>query len=152
MKLKVAFYRLKISMFSNHSHLVVVQLVWYFVRQSWQNPLSNHILKWCYANTMKPIKHEGETEYHSVTDMNCKQEGEVSDLNEQVDLNPSSNSLMVSKLKQWFSGAPIPTFIYTNNTVRAICVKEIFPEPIHVSFLNEYDCMLEFQLRLNYVK
>ena len=38
------------------------------------------------------------TEYHSVRDMNCKQEGEVTDMDEQVGLNPTSNSLMVSKV------------------------------------------------------
>ena len=32
--------------------------------------------------------------------MNHKQEDEVSDMEEQVDLNPTSNSLMVSKVAQ----------------------------------------------------
>ena len=136
-KLKIAFYKLIVSMCSNYSHLVVVQLVWYFVRQLWQNPLSNFILKWCFGNTIKLIECEGETEFHSVTDMNCEQEGEVLDIHDQVDSNLSSNSLIVRKVTQWFNGAPIPTFIYTSDTVRAICVKVFLPEPIHVSFLNE---------------
>ena len=59
---------------------------------------------------------------------------------------------MVSKVMQQFNGAPIPAFIYTNETVRAICAKAFLPEPIHVSFLNEYDCMLEFPPNFNYVK
>ena len=49
---------------------------------------------------MELIEHKGETEFHSVTDMNHKQEGEVLDLNEKVDSNPSSNSLMVRKVTQ----------------------------------------------------
>ena len=94
---------------------------------------------------MEPIECEGETDFHSVTDMNHKQEGKVLDLDEQVDPNPSSNSLMVSNVTQWFNGeAPIPTFIYTNHAVRAICAKAFLPEPIYVSFLNEYGCVLEF--------
>ena len=95
-------------------------------------------------NTMEPIEHKGETKFYYVTDMNSEQEGEVLDLDEQVNLNPCSNSLMVSKVTQRFNGAPIPAFIYTNDTVRAICAKSFLPEPIHVSFLNKYDCMLEF--------
>ena len=35
-------------------------------------------------------------------------------------------------------------FIYNSDTVRAICAKASLPEPINISFLNEYDCMLEF--------
>ena len=76
--------------------------------------------------------------------MNCKQEHEVLDMDEQVDLNPTSNSLMVSKVTQQFNGAPIPTFIYSNDTVRAICAKTSLPEPINVSFLNEFYCVLKF--------
>ena len=45
---------------------------------------------------MKPIEYKGETEFHLFIDMNC----EVLDLNEQVDLNPGSNSLMISKVTQ----------------------------------------------------
>ena len=93
---------------------------------------------------MELIKHEAEAKFHSVTDMNHKQEGEILDLDEQVDSNSSSNSLMVSKVTQVYNGAPLPTFIYTNETVRAICVKGFLPEPIYVSFLNEYVCVLEF--------
>ena len=93
---------------------------------------------------MESIECKGEAKFHSVTDTNCEQEGEVLDLDEQVDAKPSSNSLMVNKVTQQYNGAPIPTFIYTNETVRAICVKVFLPEPIHVSFLNECDCMLEF--------
>ena len=50
--------------------------------------------------TMELIEHEGEAKFHSVTNINCKQEGEALDLDEQVDSNPSSNSLMVSKVTQ----------------------------------------------------
>ena len=66
--------------------------------------------------------------------MNEEQEGEVLDLDEQADSNPSSNSLMVSKVTQPNNGAQIPAFIYTDETVRAICVKVFLPEPIHVIF------------------
>ena len=34
---------------------------------------------------------------------------------------------MVNKVTQQFNGAPIPTFIYTNDTVRAICAKSFLP-------------------------
>ena len=51
-------------------------------------------------NTMESIKYEGEAKFHSVTNMNHNQEGEVLDLDKQVDSNPSSNSLMVSKVTQ----------------------------------------------------
>ena len=91
-------------------------------------------------NTMESI--ECKTNFHSVSDMNCKKEGEVSDMDEQVDLNPTSNSLMVSKVTQQFNGALIPTFIYTNDTARAICTNASLPEPLNVSFLKEYDCVL----------
>ena len=60
----------------------------------------------------------------------------------QVDLNPTSSSLMVSKVTQRLNGAPIPTFLYTSDTGKAICVKASLPEPINVSFLNEYNCVL----------
>ena len=100
---------------------------------------------------MEPIECKGETDFHSVTNMNHEQEGEVLDLDGQVDSNPSSNSLMAIKVMQWFSGAPISTFIYTNDAFRAICAKSFLSEPIHVSFLNEYDCVLEFS-SLNYIK
>ena len=82
---------------------------------------------------IESIEHKGEAKFHSVTDMNCKQEGEALDLDEQVGSNPSSNSLMVSKVTQQSNGAPIPTFIYTNETVRAVCTKVFLPEPVHVS-------------------
>ena len=95
-------------------------------------------------NAMESIECKCETEFKSISDMNCKQEGEVLDMDEQVGLYLTSNSLMVSKVTHWFSGAPIPTFIYTNETVREIYVKASLPEPINVSFLNEYDCVLEF--------
>ena len=36
------------------------------------------------------------------------------------------------------------TFTHTTKTVRAVCVRVFLPEPIHVSFLNKYDCVLEF--------
>ena len=101
---------------------------------------------------MELIECKGEAKFHSVTDMNHKQEGEVLNLDEQVDLNPSSNSLVVSKVAQWYNGAPISTFIYTYKTVSAICVKAFLPEPIHVIFLNEYDCMLEFSAEFELCK
>ena len=94
---------------------------------------------------------KGEAEFHSVTYMNCKQEGEVLDLDEQVDSNPSSNSLMVGKVTR-YNGAPVPAFIYTNQGVRAICMKAFLPEPIHVSFLNENDCVLEFPTKFELYK
>ena len=93
---------------------------------------------------MELIECKGEAKFHSVTDMNHEQVCEVFDLDEQVDSNPSSNSLIMSKVTQWYNGAPIPTFIYTYETIRAICVKAFLPELIHISFLNEYDCMLDF--------
>ena len=100
---------------------------------------------------MESIEHEDEAEFHSVTDMNNEQEGEVLDLDDPVSSNPNSNSLMVSKFTQWYNGTLIPTFVYINETVRAVCVKAFLPEPIHVSFLNEYDYILEF-LSLNWTK
>ena len=47
---------------------------------------------------MELIECKGETKFHSVTNMNHEQEGEDLDPDEQVDSNPSSNSLMVSKV------------------------------------------------------
>ena len=47
------------------------------------------------------------------------------DVDEQIDLNPTSSSLMLSKVTQQFNGAPIATFIYTNGTVKAICAKPL---------------------------
>ena len=93
---------------------------------------------------MELIEHKCETEFHTISNINCKQGGEVLDMDEQVDLNPTSNSLMVSKVTQRFNGALIPAFLYTNETVQAICVKAALPEPIYVSSLNEYDCVLVF--------
>ena len=75
---------------------------------------------------MELIKCEGEAEFHSVSDMNHKQEGEGLDLDEQVNSNPNSNSLIESKVTQRYDGAPIPPSIYTNKTVRAICQKHFF--------------------------
>ena len=51
---------------------------------------------------------------------------------------------MASKVTQRFNGALIPAFLYTSDTVKTICAKASLPEPINVSFLNEYDCVLEF--------
>ena len=76
---------------------------------------------------------------------------EVLDIDEQNDPNSSSNSLMASKVTQ-FNGAPICTFIYTNDTVSAIGEKVFLPEPIHVSSLNEYDCMLVFPTKFELCK
>ena len=91
---------------------------------------------------MESIQHECQTEFHSISNMNHEQGGEVLDMDEQVDLNPTSSSLMVSRVTQRFNGAPISTFLYTIDTVKAICTKASLPEPINVSFLNEYDCVL----------
>ena len=49
---------------------------------------------------MKWIECKGETKFQSVTDMNHEQQGEVLDLDEQVDSKFISNSLMVSKVTQ----------------------------------------------------
>ena len=87
---------------------------------------------------------ECETKFHSVSNTNHGQENEVLEMEEPVDLNPSSSSLMVSKVTQRFNGAQIPAFIYTNKTLKAICAEASLPQPIHVSFLNEYDYVLEF--------
>ena len=73
-----------------------------------KSPFQLHLLSDVFVSTMELIECKGETKFHSVTNMNCKQEGEVLDLDEQVDSNASSNSLMVSKVKQWCNGAPIP--------------------------------------------
>ena len=62
---------------------------------------------------MESMEPKSETKFHSVTNMNNKQEGEVLYLDEQVDSNPSLNSLMVNKVAQQCNGAQIPTFIYT---------------------------------------
>ena len=35
-------------------------------------------------------------------------------------------------------------FYLYNETVRDICMKAFLPEPVHVSFLNEHDCVIEF--------
>ena len=65
-------------------------------------------------------------------------------MDKQIDLNPTSSSLMWSKVTQQFTGAPTPNFLYTNDTVKAICAKASLPDQINDSFLNEYDCVLEF--------
>ena len=70
--------------------------------------------------------------------------GEILDMDEQIDLNSTSSALMLSKVTQQFNGAPIPAFFYTNDTVKAICANVSLPDPINVSFLNEYNCVLEF--------
>ena len=93
---------------------------------------------------MELIECKGEAEFHSVTNINHTQEGEVLDLDEMGSSNSSSNSFMVSKVTQQSNGAPIPTFIYTAENVRAGYVKAFLSEHIYVSFLNEYYCMLEF--------
>ena len=51
---------------------------------------------------------------------------------------------MLSKVTQWFNGAPKPAFICTSDTVKTICANASLPDPINDSFLNEYDCVLEF--------
>ena len=80
---------------------------------------------------MESVEYKGKAEFHSVTDMNCGQEGEALDLDEQGGSNPSSDSLMVIKVTY---GALIPAFIHTTETVRAVCMKAFLPEPVHVSF------------------
>ena len=70
--------------------------------------------------------------------------GEILYMDEQIGLNPCSSLLMLSKVTQWFNGAPIPTFFYTIDTVKAICAKAFLQDPVNVGFLNEYDCVLEF--------
>ena len=86
---------------------------------------------------------ECETKFHSISNMNHEEGGEVLDMGEQVDLNCTSSSLMVSKVTQRFSGAPILIFLDTSDTVKAICTKSLSART-NVSFLNEYDCVLEF--------
>ena len=49
---------------------------------------------------MKLIECKGEAKFPSVTNMNYEQEGEALDLDEQVGSNPSSTSLMASKITQ----------------------------------------------------
>ena len=78
--------------------------------------------------------------------MNCKPEDETLELDEQGGSNPSSKSLAVVKIVQQSNGALIPTFIYTAEAVREICKKSFIPEPVHISFLNEYDCVLDFSV------
>ena len=56
---------------------------------------------------------QSEAKFHSVTNMNCKHEGEALGLDEPRGSKPSSNSLMVIKVIQQSNGALIPTFIYT---------------------------------------
>ena len=85
-----------------------------------------------------------ESKFHPVSNTNCKQGGEILDMDKQIDLNPTSSSLMLSKVTQQFNGAPIPTFIYTIDTVKAICAKASLPDPVNFSFLNEFECVLEF--------
>ena len=76
--------------------------------------------------------------------MNHEQGSEVLDMDEQVDFNSTSCSLMVGKVSQPFNGSPVPTFLYTNDTIKAIFVKASLPKAINVNFLNEYNCVLEF--------
>ena len=51
-------------------------------------------------NTVELIEYKGESEFHSITNKNHEQDGMGLDLDEQVDSNPSSNSLMISKVTQ----------------------------------------------------
>ena len=51
-------------------------------------------------NIMETIECKGEADFHSVTDMNHKHEGETLELDEQGGLNPSSKSLVVIKIAQ----------------------------------------------------
>ena len=92
------------------------------------------------------IECKGEAEFHSVTDINCKHEGETLELHEQGALNPSSKSLVVVKIVQQSNGALIQTFIYAAEDMREICEKSFIPEPVHIRFLNEYVCVLEFSV------
>ena len=83
---------------------------------------------------MELIECKDESKFHSVTNIDHKQEGEGLDLDEHGGSNSSSNSLIVSKATQQSNGAPIATFIHTNETVRAVWTKVFLPEPVHVSF------------------
>ena len=87
-----------------------------------------------------------------MNNMNHKQGCEILDMDEQIDLNPTWSSLMLSKVPQQFNGTPTPTFIYTNDTVKAICAKASLPDAINIGFLNEYDCVLSLQLILIHTK
>ena len=49
---------------------------------------------------MESVDHECETEFHSISSMNHKQDSEVLYMDEQVGLNLTSNSLVVSKVTQ----------------------------------------------------
>ena len=51
-----------------------------------------------FTDKMESIECKGEAEFHSVTNMNCKPEGDALDLDELRGTNPSSNSLMVIKV------------------------------------------------------
>ena len=59
---------------------------------------------------MEMSAHKCETKFHSVSDMNCKQWGETLNMKEQVNLNPTSRSLMLSRVTRQFNGATIPHF------------------------------------------
>ena len=91
-------------------------------------PSQLHLLSDVSMSMMGSIECKGEAKFHSVTDMNHEQEGEVLDLVEMGGSNPSL---------RLYNGAPIPTCIYTNETVRAVCTKAFLPEPVCVSLLNE---------------
>ena len=52
-------------------------------------PSLPHLLSDVSTSMMESIQCEGESEFHSLTDMNCEQVAEVLDLNEQVGSNPS---------------------------------------------------------------
>ena len=56
------------------------------------------------------------------------------------------------KIAQQSNKAQIPAFIYTTEAVREICEKSFVLEPIHISFLNGYDCVLEFSAGLELSK
>ena len=89
----------------------------------WQNPSSNYIYKWCYANNIESSEHGMWNQMSLCEQYKSQTGGENLVMDEQVDLNPTSSSLMLSKITQQFNGPPIPTFIYTNDTVKAICAK-----------------------------
>ena len=72
-------------------------------------PSQLHPLSDVSTSTMESFECKGEAKFHSVTNMNHKQESEALDLDEQGSSHPSSNSLMVYKVTQQSNGALIPT-------------------------------------------
>ena len=53
-----------------------------------------------FMDIIETIEHEGEVKFHSVTNVNCKCEGETLELYQQGGLNTSLKSLVVIKIAQ----------------------------------------------------